>query len=385
MRISSFRATLVASPDAPLLNSWDVHPTHFTRTILQLETSDGHTGVAEIKGEGLAALNSARETVLGRDPFEIEFFRRNISDLSAFGAVEVACLDIIGKAINRRVADLIGGAYRETARYSAYLFFLLPTATDKGCITPEGIAGQFDGFHRQHGFRSVKFKGGVLDPDQEVEALRIIHRRHPDAPLRIDPNAAWSVPTSIRIGKALRNPGLEYYEDPTPSFEGMAEVRRQTGHKLATNMVVTRQEHVAPAFRQGSIDIVLLDNHYMGGLHNCRHMAAICESLGWGCSGHSSNHLGISMAAMTHMNCAIANATYEADTHYPWTTEDVIRSPFVFRNGELALPDAPGLGVEVDPEKLAALSANVRLMRSRHEDLKRWNPQHPSGKQGVRW
>lgn len=386
MKISGFRATLVASPDSALLNSWDVHPTHFTRTILQLETSDGNTGVAEIKGEAFEALHNARSIVLGRDPFEIEFFRRNIADLSAFGAVEVACLDIIGKAINRRVADLIGGVFREAASYSAYLFFVLPTPEDKGCVTPEAIADQYDAFHKQHGFRSVKFKGGVLDPDREVEALKIIRKRHPQAPLRIDPNAAWSIATSIRIGKALRDIGLEYYEDPTPGFEGMAEVRKQTGYKLATNMIVTRQEHVAPAFRNGSIDIVLLDNHYMGGLSNCRYMAAICESLGWGCSGHSSNHLGISMAAMTHMNCAISNATYEADTHYPWTTDDVIKGPkHVFVDGKLALPDAPGLGVEVDPGKLAALAANVKKIRSRHDLLKQWNPNHPAGKQGVRW
>lgn len=386
MKISGFRATQVASPDQALLNSWNVHPTYFSRTILQLETSDGFTGAAEVKGDTLAALNQARQKVLGRDPFEIEYFRRNISDLSAFGAIEVACLDLIGKAINRRVADLIGGAYREAASYSAYLFFVLPTSDGPGCITPEAMAAQYDDFHKKHGFKSVKFKGGVLDPDREVDALRIIRKRHPKAPLRIDPNAAWSVPTSIRIGKTLHELGLEYYEDPTPGFEGMAEVRRQTGHKLATNMIVMQQEHVAPAFRQGSIDIVLLDNHYMGGLGNCRHMAAICEALGWGCSGHSSNHLGVSMAAMTHMNCAISNATYEADSHYPWTSEDVIKGPkLAFVDGKLKLPDAPGLGVEVDENKLAALAANVPKIKSRHEDLKKWNPKHPSGAKGIRW
>lgn len=140
MKIASFKATMVASPDHALLNSWDVHGTHFTRTILQLETSDGFTGVAEVKGESLAAVEAAFDHVIGRDPFEIERFRKTIADTTAFGAVEVACLDLIGKVINRRVADLIGGAYREQAAYSAYLFFVMPTPDHPGYTTPEDIA-----------------------------------------------------------------------------------------------------------------------------------------------------------------------------------------------------------------------------------------------------
>ena len=386
MKISSFKATRVASPDEALLNSWDVHPTHFTRTILELGTSDGYTGIAEVKGESVADVEAARSAVMGRDPFEIERFRKTIADRTAFGAVEVACLDIIGKVINRRVADLIGGAYREEAAYSAYLFFVMPTSQNSGYTTPEDIARQFGEFKQKHGFKSVKFKGGVLEPEREVEALKLMRAKWPDAPLRIDPNAAWSVQTSLRIARLIEPLGMEYYEDPTPGFDGMAEVRKQTKIPLATNMIVTTPEHVGEAFRKGSIDVLLLDNHYMGGLNNCRQMAAMSEALGWKCSGHSSNHLGVSMAVMTHMNCALAHATFDADSHYPWTSQDVIKGgKLAFRDGKMALPDAPGLGVEVDPDKLAALSENLRRVKSRHDLLTKWNPKHPLGKKGVRW
>lgn len=386
MKISGFKATVVASPDAALLNSWNVHDTHFTRTILELETADGFKGVSEVAGGTFKDIEAARATVLGRDPFEIEYFRQQIKNPNAFGAVEVACLDLIGKAINRRVVDLIGGAYREATPYSAYIFFVMPTPDGPDYSTPAAVARQFVEFNKKYGFTSCKFKGGVLHPDKEVEALRMMRQLMPQAKLRIDPNAAWSIETSLRVAKLVEPLGMEYLEDPTPGLDGMAAVRKQTKIPLATNMVVTKLEHVAPAIQKGSIDVVLLDNHYMGGLNNVRYWAAICEAMNWGCSGHSNNHLGISMATMTHMNCAIARVGYDADTHYPWTTQDIIKGEMLqFKDGKMWLPDAPGLGVEIDPDKFAALKENVQRVRTRGELLTKWDPQYPQNKRGIRW
>ncbi len=387
MKISALRWTIVASPDEALLASWRVHATHFKRTIVEVETADGARGVGEIGDRDEDELRQAREAVLGRDPFELERFRRTIRSLHVFGAVETACLDLIGKVVNRRVVDLLGGPFREAARYSAYIFFVMPTPEGRDITTPEAAARLYAEFRKKYGFSSVKFKGGVLHPDKEIETLRLMRAQHPDAKLRIDPNAGWSVETALRVAKAVEPLGLEYLEDPTPGLDGMAEVRRGTKIPLATNMVVTRMEHVAPAFQKGSVDVVLLDNHYMGGLTSCRHWAAICEALGWGCSGHSNNHLGVSMAAMTHMNCAISRVAYDADSHYPWTSEDVIKEPLRFKDGMIALPDAPGLGVEIDRDRLARLAENVARARSRNDLLEKWSPGYPNAKPGsrVRW
>lgn len=390
MKISKFKATVVASPDFALLNSWNVHDTHFKRTILELETDDGFTGIAEVAAGAVQDLEANRDKVLGRDPFEIEYFRRQFKTPNAFGAVEVACLDIIGKAINRRVVDLLGGAYREAQAFSAYIFFVMPTPNGPDYSTPESVARQFQEFNQKYGFTSCKFKGGVLHPDKEIEALRMMRAAMPNAKLRIDPNAAWSVETSVRVAKAIEPLGMEYYEDPTPGLDGMAAVRKQTKIPLATNMVVTKMEHIVPAIQKGSVDVVLLDNHYMGGLNNVRYWAAICEAMGWGCSGHSNNHLGISMAMMTHMNCAISRVTYDADTHYPWTTEDIIKpvngKPMLqFKDGKMALPDAPGLGVEIDPDKMAKLVENLKRAGTRHEQLKKWDPTYPLNDHRIRW
>ena len=386
MKITKFKATLVASPDFALLNSWNVHDSHFKRAILEIETDDGYKGISEIGGGSIKNLEVAKEIVLGRDPFEIEYFRRNIKEINSFGAVETACLDLIGKVINRRVVDLLGGAYREAQQFSAYIFFVMPTANGPDYSTPESVAKQFVEFNQKYGFTSCKFKGGVLPPDKEIEALQIMREKMPTGKLRIDPNAAWSVETSVRVAKAIEPLNMEYYEDPTPGLDGMAAVRRQTKIPLATNMVVTKMEHIKPAIQKGSIDIVLLDNHYMGGLTNVRYWAAICEAMGWGCSGHSNNHLGISMAIMTHMNCAISRVEYHADTHYPWTTQDIIKGDMLkFKDGKMPLPDAPGLGVEIDPDKFLALQENVKKFKTRHEELQKWDPKYPQDDHRIRW
>lgn len=386
MKISSMKVTVVASPDYALLNSWNVHDTHFKRTIIELETSDGHKGISETSEGSAQELNAKRNEVLGRDPFEIEYFRRLFKNPAAFGGLEVACLDLIGKAINRRVVDLLGGAYREAQPFSAYIFFVMPTDNGPDYSTPESVARQFVEFNRKYGFTSCKFKGGVLHPDKEIEALTLMREKMPQAKLRIDPNAAWSVETSVRVAKAIEPLKMEYFEDPTPGLDGMAAVRKQINLPLATNMVVTQMEHVLPAIQKGSIDIVLLDNHYMGGLNNVRYWAAICEALNWGCSGHSNNHLGISMAIMTHMNCAISRVTYDADTHYPWTTEDIIKGPMLeFKDGKMPLPEGPGLGVEIDQDKMARLVENMQRFRTRGELLKKWDKNYPQNDHRIRW
>ncbi|HLF92251.1 MAG TPA: hypothetical protein VJB14_02220, partial [Planctomycetota bacterium] len=164
MKISSFKSTLVASPDQALLRSWGVHDTHFKRSIVEIETADGFKGAAEISGRPDEDFVQAREVVMGRDPFEIEYFRRKIAPIQVFGAVETACLDLIGRVINRRVVDLLGGPYRESMAYSAYVFFVCPTAEGPGITTPEAATKEFVEMCRKYGFKSLKFKGGVLHP-----------------------------------------------------------------------------------------------------------------------------------------------------------------------------------------------------------------------------
>ena len=286
-----------------------------------------------------------------------------------FSPFEVACLDIQGKAAGRPVADLLGGAVRDAVPFSAYLFYKWaahPGQEPDGwgeALDPDGIVRQARRLVDSYGFTALKLKGGVFPPEEEVEAIRALRAAFPDHPLRLDPNAAWSPVTSIGVAQALDGV-LEYLEDPTEGIGGMAEVAAHASMPLATNMCVIAFSQLPPAIAADAVQVVLADPHYWGGLRRAKLLAGICQTFGLGVSMHSDPHLGISLAAMTHLAAATPNLDYACDTHYPWRHEDVIAgSPLPFSGGSIRVPDGPGLGVELDRDALARPARAVPPLR----------------------
>ena len=387
-RIRDIAITPVAFKDPPLLNAVGVHEPFALRAIVEITTDTGFLGLGETYGDAphLSRLQLAAEALAGTDVFNInEMRQRVIKALNADTTVgghgmsgmvtgsstpdrvlspfDVASLDIQGKVLGRPVSDLLGGAVRDEIPFSGYLFYKWaghPGHEEDSwgaALDPEGIVRQARRMVDEYGFTALKLKAGVFPPEQEVEAIRALRAEFPDLPLRIDPNAAWTVDTSIRVGKDLDGV-LEYLEDPTPGLAGMAEVRRNVSMPLATNMCVVSFGDVPPSVEAGSVDVILSDHHFWGGLRRSQALAGISETFGLGLSMHSNSHLGISLAAMVHLAAATPNLDYACDTHWPWkdAEEDVIvPGPLVFRNGAVGVPTAPGLGVELDREALARL------------------------------
>ncbi|MEU1664878.1 glucarate dehydratase family protein [Streptomyces sparsogenes] len=391
LTISEVRLTPILVADPPLLNTQGVHQPYTPRLIIEVVTAGGVTGLGETYGdtkylelarplaaklEGRAAndLNAlfALADEVAVDPAQVENAldvggQRGVQTadklrLSILSGFEVACLDAWGKAVGMPVHALLGGKVRDRVEYSAYLFYRWaehpggagePDDWDTA-LDPAGVVAQAERFARDYGFGSFKLKGGVFEPDQEIAAIRALAERFPGRPLRLDPNGAWSVETSLKVAEALRDV-LEYLEDPTTGTEGMAQVAAAAGVPLATNMCVTTFGEIREAFTRDAVQVVLSDHHYWGGLRNTRDLAAICRAFGVGLSMHSNTHLGISLAAMTHVAATVANLDYACDSHYPWQTEDVVTERLTFRDGHVDVSDAPGLGVELDRAKLAVL------------------------------
>ncbi|MGH6655540.1 MAG: glucarate dehydratase family protein [Actinocrinis sp.] len=404
-KITHVSITPIAVLDAPLLNASGVHEPYQLRAIIELDTDAGLSGLAEAYGDDptLANLRAAAPAIVGVDIFDLnELDRRvavalgavepgNFTELvgrasraktvaQTYGAFEVACYDAQGKATDLRVCDLLGGAVREAVPYSAYLFYrwdqhpehAVPDdypADDWGAaLDPAGIVAQARKMVDKYGFKSLKLKGGVFAPEAEVEAVAALRDAFPDHPLRLDPNANWSVATSLRVAPKLEGL-LEYLEDPTDGNPGMAEVARKTSLPLATNMCVTSFEEIPEAAALGSVQVVLSDHHYWGGFRASQRLAGICETFGWGMSMHSNSHLGLSLAAMTHLAAATPNLTYACDTHSPWQREEVVdASALRWSDGELAVPSGPGLGVELDRDALARLHEQYLACGVRRRD-----------------
>jgi len=401
IKITNLKLHSIAIADPPLRSSYGLHAPWALRTIVELETDSGITGYAETYGGEAprAALEAARPLLLGRDPFQLATLHQQISQQSArpadipggasqtwlvpgenpldqanrtFAALEIACLDIIGKAVGKPVCDLLGGRVRDRVAFSAYLFYKHAGPGGDSAyrdeygevLTPESAVRECRQMIAQYGFQEIKLKAGVLPPAVEIETTQALRAEFgPKIPLRIDPNCAWSVDTSVHVGESLREELSDggYLEDPCPELEGMSEVRRRLlaqgiDTPLASNVAVTNFQDVPKAKSLDAVQIVLSDPHYWGGLRQVQSLAHFCQLLGMGLSMHSNSHLGISLMAMTHVAAASPNLTYACDTHYPWQTaqdEIVTGGRIKFQNGAVLIPDKPGLGIEIDYDQLA--------------------------------
>lgn len=366
MKITGLRVTPVAVPDPPLRNSWGVHSPFALRSIIEMDTDEGIVGISEMPG-GAAVVNEiqgASGAIVGEDPLHLERIRLKLRDrVRAYAAVEVACLDAVGKATNQPVYSLLGGKVRPRAAFASYLFYKFQGENDPwGEVNdPDSMVRLAGQFRRRFGFKSIKVKGGVLPPDVEIETMRALERAFPGDGLRLDPNAVWSVETSIRVCKALERCNMEYMEDPTWGITAMAAVAAKTHIPLSTNMCVKNVDDIPLAVQTKAVQVILCDHHYWEGLTGCKRLAAVCEAFALGLSMHSNNHLGVTMAAMVHLAVATPTLLYACDTHYPWQEEDVIKGgKLPFEDGTMAPPAGPGLGVELDPARLAALHENYR-------------------------
>ena len=389
----------IAISDPPLRSSYGLHAPFALRTIVELKTDSGLTGIGETYGgEGpLAGLEAVRQRVTGMDPFQLAGLSRDLTAAAAqemdstpggrtqtylvpgenpldrhartFAAIEIACLDLIGKAVGKPVCDVIGGRVRDQVSFSAYLFykhgvFSGPEDEYGEVLDPQSTVRECRQMIAQYGFREIKLKGGVLDPDVEILTLRALRDTFgPAYPLRIDPNCAWSVETSVRVGRELKDELSDggYLEDPCATLEGMAEVRRRllaenNDTPQASNVAVTCFADVPRAKELDAVQIVLSDPHYWGGMRNVQYLSHLTGVLGMGLSMHSNSHLGVSLMAMTHVAAACPNLTYACDTHYPWQTaqdEVVVGGRIPFVDGSVRIPDRPGLGVDLDYDQVA--------------------------------
>lgn len=369
MKIVDIRATTVTVPlEAPLRHASGAHWGRFVRTIVEVETDNGLVGVGEMGGGGESAelaFRGLKAYLLGHDPLQLEQLRWKIMNPTAslynnrtqlHAALEFACLDLVGKHLGIRACDLLGGAVREQIPFASYLFFRHPNEDTGlgGETTAEQIVAHAHALTTQHGFRTHKLKGGVFPPEYEVEVYRTLAAAFPDAGLRLDPNAVWSAETAIRMGQAIEDLNNDYYEDPCYGLEALRRVRHFVRIPTATNTVVVNFEQLASCVRTEALDVILLDTTFWGGLRQAYKAGQILETFQLGACVHSSGELGIQLATMLHLGAALPNLSFAADAHYHHLQDDIIKGGKLrYQDGCIALPEAPGLGVELDYDKLA--------------------------------
>ncbi|TWI52635.1 glucarate dehydratase [Pseudomonas duriflava] len=398
--ITDMQVIPVAGHDGMLLNLSGAHGPFFTRNIILIKDNAGHTGVGEVPGgekirqtledarslivgQPIGAynniLNQMRSTFADRDSAGrgLQTFDLRIT-IHAVTAVEAALLDLLGQHLNVPVAALLGeGQQRDAVEMLGYLFYVgdrtktnlayrsEPEAENdwfrvrhEEAMTPEAIVRLAEAAYARYGFNDFKLKGGVLRGEEEIEAVTALAERFPEARITLDPNGAWSLKEAIALCRDQHHV-LAYAEDPCGAENGysgrevMAEFRRATGLPTATNMIATDWRQMGHAIQLQSVDIPLADPHFWTMQGSVR-VAQMCNDWGLTWGSHSNNHFDISLAMFTHVAAAAPGKITAIDTHWIWQDgQRLTKEPFQIKNGLVAVPQKPGLGVEIDMDQVA--------------------------------
>lgn len=368
MKIVDLRATTITVPlEAPLRHSNGAHWGRFVRTIVEIETDVGLIGVGEMGGGGESAevaVRGLKPYLVGHDPIQLEQLRWKIMNpvaslynnrMQLHAAIEFACIDVVGKYLDIRACDLLGGAIREEVPFASYIFYRYrDQKTGKGGETsPDEIVAHAQDLVNRYGFKTHKLKGGLFPSDHDIAVMEALGAAFPKAGLRLDPNSVWGVEEAIRVAKAIGHLNNEYFEDPTWGLEGMRRLRQAIDIPTATNTVVVNFEQLAANVRTNAVDVILLDTTFWGGLRQAHKAGQVLETFQLGAAVHSSGELGIQLATMLHLGAALPNLSFAADAHYHHLTDDIITGgKLQYKDGKIAVPKGPGLGVELDRDKL---------------------------------
>jgi glucarate dehydratase len=402
--VKTMRVVPVAGRDDMLLNLSGAHAPFFTRNIVLVTDSEGHTGLGEVPGgeKIRQTLEDARALVEGQSIGNLQAIlnamRTKFADRDAGGrgqqtfdlrttihavtAVESAVLDLQGQHMGVPVAALLGeGQQRDAVQMLGYLFYVgdrkktdLPYASEpdakddwfrlrhEEALTPEAIVRLAEAAQKRYGFQDFKLKGGVLRGEEEIEAIRALHERFPEARITLDPNGGWLLKDAIRLMRDMHDV-VAYAEDPCGAEEGfsgrevMAEFRRATGLPTATNMVATDWRQMAHSLALQSVDIPLADPHFWTMAGSVR-VAQTCRDWGLTWGSHSNNHFDISLAMFTHVGAAAPGKVTAIDTHWIWQDgQRLTKDPMKIEGGYVQVPKKAGLGIEIDEAELEKANA----------------------------
>jgi glucarate dehydratase len=400
-KIVKMEVVPVAGRDSMELNLSGAHAPYFTRNIVILTDENGEEGLGEVPGGGkiTKALEECEHIVVGR---RTEEYRNILLDVQKFldqrgeedvrgnqtfdlrtgvhvrTAIEAPCLDLLGKQLGVPACRLLGdGQQRDKVRMLGYLFFVgdrkktdLEYASEENAdcdwyrlrheeaLDAEHIVALAKATKEKYGFTDFKLKGGVLRGDQEMDVIRAMKKEFPDARIDLDPNGGWKLEEAVEYVKGMQGI-LTYCEDPCGAEgvysgrEVMSEFRRRTGFPTATNMIATDWRQVGHSLESQAVDIILADPHFWTMSGSVR-VAQMCHEFGYTWGSHSNNHFDISLAMFTQVGAAVPGEYNALDTHWIWQEglERLTKKPLEIVDSCVAVPDKPGLGVEIDREQL---------------------------------
>ncbi|MBX3435995.1 MAG: mandelate racemase/muconate lactonizing enzyme family protein [Planctomycetaceae bacterium] len=286
-------------------------------------------------------VQSLRQTLIGRDAGAIEalYSEWRIDHLRVQSAVEMAMWDVLGKVCGQPLYRLLGGPVRKRIELAACMG-----------IQPPDRAGAIAQSFVDEGYTTLKTKAGRA-PEEDLAMVRSIRDAVGDRlKLRIDPNTGYSPDVCLQLAKDLEPYDLEYFEQPMPdaNVTDSARFRKLTSTPLALNESVTTLRHVRELLDLEAADYLLPDTYQCGGIWAVKLIVDVAASAGVPCVFHCSHDFGLKTAAMLHVAASSPNMPLANDCTYFGLESDILKPPLRIDRGTMTVPEAPGLGVEVD-------------------------------------
>lgn len=369
MKIAKFETTIVNVPYRRREISSRLNRGGVTTVLVKLTTDDGIVGWGETCNSANAmvfeeALKTARPLVVGRDPWQRkaiaqDFYRlaewdeREPTGNYVFAGIDQALWDICGKAAGQPLYRLLGGRVRQEVDYFYYL--------ERG--TPDEMAAQGrDGAAK--GYTAYYLKVGIDTAEEEamLEALR--PAIGPAGRIRVDANGAWSVGEAVGIiNRWDRRFQLDFCEDPVliEPPENMRDVRNRVSAPISANVVMQRSLDVIRIMRSRAADTLCFSPFFVGTIERFVALAEIAALEGISVCKHTNGELGIAASAFQHVMLALPNTTQGNQQTATMMAGDVIAEALPIASGpRWGAIEAPGLGVTVDEEKVAAFHEAYR-------------------------
>ena len=361
MRITEVKTTPLAIPFRQAYH-WSHGTSGGTTTILiEVRTDDGAVGYGEClawtSADAMQAMiGQAAKAFEGQQPHDMQALialaaRRHALFLTPrfanqmFVGLEMALWDLVGKAAGQPVHKLLGGAVHESIGYFAFL---------QGG-TPQELADDARR-HVKDGAQVIYVKIGYSEA-YDIEAIAQVRDAIGDRRLRIDPNEAWDVQTAIRMIRKLERFDPEFIEQPVPShsIDALAQVKESVGVPIAADQSVYTLSDVYEVCRRRAADVIVLGLHEAGGLTGLRKSAAIAEAAGINLCLHGLRETGITTCAANQAAATFPNLDDGNQIMPQLLKHDIISAPDLrLTDGRLGVVDGPGLGFELDWDRVEA-------------------------------
>jgi L-alanine-DL-glutamate epimerase-like enolase superfamily enzyme len=338
----------------------------YTLGLVELNTDAGITGIGEVNvcmGPDPAVIRALTEQLassfVGDTPLAPQrllgrvmgggWYPFHRTAALVLGGLEMACWDAAGKYLRQPVSTFFGGTLKRS--FPSMYYVQAQADLDDMIEQARDAVGR--------GFGTIYFKVGIEEERDVALVRRMRAALGPRPKIRVDANEAWSVGTAVRILRRMEPYVVEYVEQPVSMFDidGLAHVRRASGVPVGANQTSWGEHAILEIVRKNAADVIMSDCHQEGGLLPMKKVLGLCEMAGLPFVNHAFNATTMTLTAHMHVMATSTSTILAAQGHPDFLADDYVTQPLDYAGGTIEIGEEPGLGLEVDPDKLARYRA----------------------------